>query len=159
VDLPEPIGTAETIYTLHSEVRTFPESFGCRESSFRLSLAPVLLERLRKLAGASDAEVEAVASSALPPSGRTVSVHVIEAAAEGSEVRVVAITQPMEEWGLGGGVVSTAAPAAAAVRLLARDRLEATGVLPPERCIAPEDLFPELERRNCEFRTEVNVVR
>ena len=47
-DFPEPIGRAETIYTLHSEVRTFPESFGCTECSFRLSLAPAVLERVRE---------------------------------------------------------------------------------------------------------------
>ena len=45
----EPIGAAETIYTLHSELRTFGDSFGCREASFRLSLSPALLERLREL--------------------------------------------------------------------------------------------------------------
>ena len=33
-----------------------PRSFGCREASFRLSLAPALLERLRELAAAGDAE-------------------------------------------------------------------------------------------------------
>ena len=57
-----------------------------------------------------------------------------------------AVTEPVAEWGLGGGVVSTGAPAAAAVRLLARGRIEARGALPPERCVQPEDLFPELER-------------
>ena len=57
----------------------------------------------------------------------------------------------MEEWGLGGGIVSTAAPAAAAVRLLARGAIDARGALPPERCVEPDDLFPELERRNCTF--------
>ena len=51
----------------------------------------------------------------------------------------------VEDWGLGGGVVSTGAPAAAAVRLLARGRIEARGALPPERCVDPDDLFPELE--------------
>jgi saccharopine dehydrogenase-like NADP-dependent oxidoreductase len=55
----------------------------------------------------------------------------------------------MEEWGLGGGIVSTAAPAAAAVRLLAADLIEARGVLPPERCIEPDDMFVELARRGC----------
>ena len=30
-------------------MRTFGESFGCREGSFRLSLSPALLERLRAL--------------------------------------------------------------------------------------------------------------
>ena len=60
----------------------------------------------------------------------------------------------IERWGLGGGVVSTASPAAAAVRLLARGRIEARGALPPERCIDPEDLFPELERRGCAFEVD-----
>ena len=50
-DYGDPIGEVETIYTLHSELATFGESFGCRESSFRLSLAPVLLERLGQLVG------------------------------------------------------------------------------------------------------------
>jgi saccharopine dehydrogenase (NAD+, L-lysine-forming) len=153
VELPEPFGAAETIYTLHSELRTFPDSFGCRECAFRLSLAPALLERLRELATASGDVIDAAARTALPPSARTISIHVVEA----DGVRVTATTRPMEEWGLGGGVVSTAAPAAAAVRLIARGAVTAVGVLPPERCVEPDDLFPELERRNCVFDTEVNV--
>src|SRR5579884_1680579 len=35
VDYGEPIGAGETIYTLHSELATFGESFGCRRASFR----------------------------------------------------------------------------------------------------------------------------
>jgi lysine 6-dehydrogenase len=151
VPLPEPIGEAETIHTLHSEVRTFPDSFGCTESSFRLSLAPALLERLRELSGASDEEIERAAREALPPSPGTVSVHAVEAEGGGRVVRVTALTRPMAAWGLGGGIVSTAAPAAAAVRLLARGRLAERGVLPPERCVHPDDLFPELTKRACEF--------
>jgi hypothetical protein len=50
--------------------------------------------------------------------------------------------------------VSTAAPAAAAIRLLARGQIETRGALPPERCIDPDDLFPELESRGCEFHVE-----
>ena len=148
---PEPIGTGDTIYTLHSEVRTFPASFGCSEASFRLSLAPALLERLRALTAADDAEIERAAREALPPSGKTVSVHVVEAEADGRLVRVTAVTRPMETWGLGGGIVSTAAPAAAAVRLLGRGRLQSRGVLPPESAVHPDDLFPELMKRSCEF--------
>ena len=69
----------------------------------------------------------------------------------GRTVRVSALTRPSEAWSLGGGVVSTAAPAAALVRLLARGRIEAVGVHPPETCIEPDDLFPELEQRGCRF--------
>lgn len=147
--LPEPIGRADTIHTLHSELRTFGDSFGCSEASFRLSLAPALLARLCELARADEAEIEAAARAAVPTSGQTVSVHRVRA----DTVTVTAVTRPHAGWGLGGGVVSTASPAAAAVRLLARGRISARGALPPERCIEPDDLFPELESRGCELQT------
>ncbi len=151
VDFGEPIGEGDTIYTLHSEMRTFPDSFGCAEGSFRLSLPPAVLERVRELIGAPRERIEAAAAEAQPPSPRTVSVHVIEARSGGRQTRVRAVTTPVEQWGLGGGVVSTGAPAAAAVRLLARGRIEARGALPPERCVDPDDLFPELEKRGARF--------
>jgi saccharopine dehydrogenase-like NADP-dependent oxidoreductase len=62
----------------------------------------------------------------------------------------------MEEWGLGGGIVSTATPVAAAVRLLARGAIADRGVRPPETSVDPEALFAELEPRGC--RVEVKVV-
>ena len=154
VSFPQPVGEADTVHTLHSELRTFPGSFGCRAASFRLSLEPALLERLRALASASREEVEAAGASVRRPLPSTVSVHLVEADAGARTVRVSAVTRPMPEWGLGGGIVSTAAPVAAAVRLLARGRLTARGALPPERCVAPGDLFPELERRSCTFAVE-----
>ena len=154
----EPIGEGETIHTIHSEMRTFPASFGCREASFRLSLAPTLLDRLHHLAGASDKERAYAAGRALPPSANTVSSHVVEATATGRSVRVTSFTPPHEGWGLGGGIVSTAAPAAAAVRLLARDAIDARGALPPEQCISPDALFPELERRGNRIETVTEVL-
>ena len=154
----DPIGEGETIHTIHSEMRTFPASFGCREASFRLSLAPALLERLRQLAAAGEEERAAVAARALPPSPQTVSSHVVEARAAGRSARVTSFTPPREEWGLGGGIVSTAAPAAAVVRLLARGVVEARGALPPEQCIDPDALFPELERRGNRIETVTEVL-
>jgi lysine 6-dehydrogenase len=149
----EPIGTAETIFTLHSELATFGESFGCRESSFRLSLAGPLLERLKQLVGASAEEVAAAASEAASPSTETVSVHLVALrTADGRSLTVRAISRP--HFGLGGSVVSTAAPAAATVRLFARGSLTATGALPPERCIEPDEMFAELETRGCSFSLE-----
>jgi len=154
----EPIGDGETIHTIHSEMRTFPASFGCREASFRLSLAPALLERLRQLAGATDEERSDAAARALPPSANTVSSHVVEATAGGRSARVTSFTPPHAEWGLGGGIVSTAAPAAAAVRLIARGAVDARGALPPEQCIDPDALFPELERRGNRIETATEVL-
>jgi saccharopine dehydrogenase (NAD+, L-lysine-forming) len=157
VDFGEPIGEAPTIHTLHSELRTFPRCFGCREASFRLSLAPAVLERVHQLASATPARIAAAADEASAPSARTVSVHMVDAYSRGTRVRVRAVTEPMSEWGLGGGVVSTGAPAAAAVRLIARGRIEARGARPPERCVEPEDLFPELERRGSRFEVTVDT--
>ncbi|MGZ4186429.1 MAG: saccharopine dehydrogenase family protein [Solirubrobacteraceae bacterium] len=149
----DPIGTAETIFTLHSELATFGESFGCRESSFRLSLAGPLLERLKQLVGASADEVAAAAREAASPSNETVSVHLVALrTADDRSLTVRAISRP--HFGLGGSVVSTAAPAAATARLFARGSLTATGALPPERCIEPDEMFAELETRGCSFSLE-----
>jgi lysine 6-dehydrogenase len=156
VAFPEPIGVAETIYTLHSELQTFGPSFGAREASFRLSLPPALLGRLEGLVEASDDELAAVAAESLPPSAEAIAAHVAEVRSVGGRVvRVTALNRPMADWRLGGGIVSTAAPAAALVRLILRGRIRPVGVLPPERCVDPDDLMPELERRGCEFTVEV----
>jgi lysine 6-dehydrogenase len=150
VDFGEPIGSAATIYTLHSELATFGESFGCRTASFRLSLAPPLLARLKELIGCSEAEIAAAGREAVAASAETVSVHLVTVrAASGRSVTVRALSRP--HFGLGGSIVSTAAPAAASVRLLARGSLTATGALPPERCIDPDEMFAELETRGCSF--------
>lgn len=151
---PEPIGESETIFTLHSELLTFPTSFDCRQSSFRLSLRPELLKRLKELTGASEQEIEALASKAVPPSSKTLSIHIVEAEGDGKVVRVTAVIKPHEEWGMGGGIVSTGTPATAAVRLFDQGKIKAKGVLPPELCIEPDDLFPELESRGCKFTVE-----
>lgn len=148
VDFGRPIGTAETIFTLHSELATFSDSFGCENASFRLSLAEPLLERLKQLAGASGEELAAATRDAAPPSDHTVSVHLVTVTtAGGRTVRARAVSEP--HFGIGGSVVSTAAPAAAAVRLMARGSLTATGAHPPERCIDPEEMFAELQLRGC----------
>jgi len=150
VDYGDPIGSGETIYTLHSELATFGESFGCKRASFRLSLAPALLARLKELAGGGPDDIVVAAREAASPSAETVSVHLVRvAAADGRAISARAITRP--HFGLGGSVVSTAAPAAACVRLFARGVLTATGAHPPERCIDPGLMFAELETRGCTF--------
>jgi saccharopine dehydrogenase (NAD+, L-lysine-forming) len=156
VRFPEPIGEVTTIHTMHSELQTFGPSFGVQRASFRLSLPPALQRRLQALRGAAEKEIADAQAAAAPPSSRAVSAHVVEVIAGGGRaVRVSAVTSPLEHWGLGGGIVSTAAPAAALVRLLARGRVDATGVLPPEACVDPDDLFPELERRGCRFEVSL----
>jgi lysine 6-dehydrogenase len=153
VDYGDPIGPAETIFTLHSELATFAESFGCRSASFRLSLSSPMLSALKALVGATEQEIAAAAREAASPSNATVSVHLVTVTAtDGERIRVRALTRP--HFGLGGSIVSTAAPAAATVRLLARGSLTAIGALPPEQCIEAQEMFGELEARGCTFSVE-----
>jgi lysine 6-dehydrogenase len=154
VDFGEPIGSAETIFTLHSELASFGDSFDCRDCSFRLSLSPIVEARLRELAPGSPEEIARAQREAAPPSDETVSIHLIEARGAGRTVRVRSVTNPHRAFRLGGSV-STAAPAVAAARLLARGRIDATGAQFPERCIEPEDLFAEVATRSCEISVQV----
>jgi lysine 6-dehydrogenase len=150
-DFGDPIGEAETIFTLHSEVLTFGDSFGAPNVTFALSLPPAVLESLKELTGASEERIAEVARSASPPSANTVSVHIVEITGSETVIRARSVTPPNEEWGLGGGIVSTATPAAAAVRLLARGSITKRGALPPEKCVDPDEMFAELEGRGVRF--------
>src|SRR3954462_9554736 len=126
-DFGEPIGDGDTIFTLHSEVLTFGESFGAPNVTFALSLPPAVLESLKELAGASEERIAEVARSASPPSANTVSIHIVEVTGPETVIRARSVTPPNEAWGLGGGIVSTATPAAAARRVLPRRALHAPG--------------------------------
>jgi saccharopine dehydrogenase-like NADP-dependent oxidoreductase len=150
-DFGDPIGEAETIFTLHSEVLTFGDSFGAPNVTFALSLPPAVLESLKELSGASEERIASVARSASPPSATTTSIHIVEVSGPDTVIRARSVTPPNEAWGLGGGIVSTATPAAAAVRLLARGSITARGALPPESCVDPDEMFAELEGRGVRF--------
>jgi lysine 6-dehydrogenase len=150
-DFGDPIGVADTIFTLHSEVLTFGDSFGAPNVTFALSLSPKVLESLKELEGASEERIAEVARSASPPSANTLSIHIVEVSGPETVIRARSVTPPNEAWGLGGGIVSTASPAAAAVRLLARGSITKRGALPPESCIDPDEMFAELEARGVRF--------
>lgn len=150
-DFGDPIGEAETIFTLHSEVLTFGDSFAAPNVTFALSLPPAVLESLKELSGASEERIAEVARSASPPSANTTSIHIVEVTGPDTKIRARSVTPPNEAWGLGGGIVSTATPAAAAVRLLARGSISRGGALPPESCVDPDEMFAELEGRGVRF--------
>lgn len=174
VEFADPVGRRETVYTLHSELATFQDSFpGLREATFRLGLPPRLTGQLEMLAelGLADTEpvrvgtVEVAPREALlavlrtrgtimPPSERTVAVHLVEVAGHRNGEPVTctlrAVTKPHEKWGFGGGLISTAAPAAEAARRILRGEVDAAGVLPPERVFTPRPFLEALRQTGCE---------
>lgn len=158
IAFPDPIGLRPSIHTLHSEVLTLPTTLGAERCDFRLSLGDGLLDALAELASRPRREASAIRPA--PPSAHTWSAQHVEVAGTiagaPASVTITALTGPAPGWGLGGGIVSTASVAAAAARLYARGKLPYAGALPPERCLSPEELFPELERRGCRFELTVS---
>ena len=130
VEFGDPVGPAETVYTIHSEQATFPQSFGARDVAFQLSLDPAFLAKVRLLAeiglaGTEPVEVDGHAVvprrllltllARLPraePSMRTVGVHRIEAYGPAGTAVVECVTRAVPGFGFGGGIASTACPPA-----------------------------------------------
>jgi saccharopine dehydrogenase-like NADP-dependent oxidoreductase len=133
-ELPEPVGAATGIYTLHSELATLPGAFpSLREASFRLCLSDGLLEKLLALKE-GDPEPEPYQQS--PAS---VAVHLVDAAGSGQRVVGWTLTR-------GGSARSTSEPAARAAVELLEGRLSFSGVRPPEGAVQePEEFLALLD--------------
>ena len=129
-DFPEPIGEASTIYTLHSEVRTFGDELRLRGVQLPpVAWRPPVLERVRGAGGRHATRRSTPPRARRVPSSRADRVRARDRGRGGGRPgdRDGRDPRRMDEWGLGGGIVSTAAPAAAAVRLLARGTIDARG--------------------------------
>lgn len=127
-DFPEPVGRAEGIFTLHSELATLPVSLPTlQEASFRLCLSPGLLEKLL-----------AVQEGELPEpytqSPASVAVHEVELRAGDTCVVGRTVTR-------GGSARSTSEPAARGAVEVAEGRLEKPGAHPPETAVEDPDAF------------------
>jgi hypothetical protein len=126
--LPDPVGSATGIYTLHSELATLPSAFPTLErASFRLCLSPGLLEKLLALGDGEEPEP-------YEQSAESVAVHLVDA--EGESGRVVGWTLTR-----GGSARSTSEPAARAAVELLEGRMAFTGVRPPEAAIPDPEAF------------------
>ena len=133
-EFPEPIGPAEGIYTLHSELATLPAAYPTLEdASFRLCLAAGLREKLLALADGDEPEPYTQSPAA-------VAVHLVDVA-NGNGHSVVGMTVTR-----GGSARSTSEPAARVAFELAEGALSAPGVHAPESAIRdPEDFLARLD--------------
>jgi saccharopine dehydrogenase-like NADP-dependent oxidoreductase len=133
-EFPEPVGPAEGIYTLHSELATLPAAYPTlEEASFRLCLAAGLKEKLLALADRDEPEPYAQSPAA-------VAVHLVDVA-NGNGRSVVGMTVTR-----GGSARSTSEPAARVAFELAEGALSAPGVHAPESAIKdPEDFLAKLD--------------
>jgi saccharopine dehydrogenase-like NADP-dependent oxidoreductase len=127
-EFPDPIGRATGIYTLHSELATLPVAYpSLRSASFRLCLAPGLLDKLLALEDGEEPEPYV-------QSPQAAAAHVVEVSGDGSQVVGMA-------WTRGGSARSTAEPPARAAVEIAEGKLGAPGAHAPEAAIADPEGF------------------
>jgi saccharopine dehydrogenase-like NADP-dependent oxidoreductase len=127
--LPEPVGRATGIFTLHSELATLPAAYPTvEEASFRLSLPQGLLKKLLALRDGERPEPYEQSPDA-------VAVHLVEVA-NGAGASIVGMTVTQ-----GGSARSTAEPAARAALEIASGRLARPGVHAPEAAIDDPEAF------------------
>jgi saccharopine dehydrogenase-like NADP-dependent oxidoreductase len=126
---PEPVGEREGIYTLHSELATLAGRYPTlEEASFRLCLAPGLIEKLLALPEGEEPEPYTQSSA-------SVAAHVVEARnGDGRAVTGTSLTR-------GGSARSTSEPPARAAVELLEGRISAPGVKPPEDAIPDAEAF------------------
>jgi saccharopine dehydrogenase-like NADP-dependent oxidoreductase len=173
VEFGDPVGPADTIFSIHSEQATFTQSFGARDVSFQLSLDPRFLAKVRLLSDIGIASTDAIEVDGhavvprrvllallarLPraqPSQHTVGVHRIEAHAGSRTAVVECVTRTVPGLGFGGGIASTACPPAVVADMICRDELSARGVQPSELAVPFAPLFERLRRYGVEVREQV----
>jgi len=169
---PDPLGTTNLVYTLHSEIATFPISFkekGLREASFKVAFPVKFFERLKflidiglantepKVSGTQIAPREFLSKllAALPQDkkpGESYGVLRVEAIGEkdGRPTRYTLelLRRPRLEWGISDCVaITTGVPPSIVAQMIAREEIKARGVLPPEIAIDPERFFAALAGR------------
>ena len=139
IDFPPPVGRAEAIYTLHSEVAMFPRSFpGLRDASFKVAFEPEFVEKVRFLVELGFASREKARGGRLaargaprrrrppdrargPSPGRRPPPRRAAGRKDGRAVsrRAEMTVTPHAGWGLAAGSVDTGVPLSIAGQLLA----------------------------------------
>ena len=172
IEFPPPVGRAEALYTLHSEVAMFPRSFpGLREASFKVAFEPAFTEKLGFLVELGFASREKVSGDVSPrqvllalaarqavPPGDPRDCDALRVDLTGRkggervERRAEMTVLPHPVWKVPAGSLDTGVPLSIAAQLLASRAIRAPGVLCPETAVSPDVFFEMLERREMRVR-------
>ncbi len=167
IEFPEPVGRAEALYTLHSEVAMFPRSFpGLREASFKVAFEPEFTKKVaflvelgftsrEKIGGVSPREMllEVAARQSVPP-GDPQDCDVLRVDLTGSQGgrtvhrQAEMVVLPHPDWKVAAGSLDTGVPLSIAGQLLAAKTIATPGVLCPETAVPTELFFEMLARRH-----------
>ncbi len=172
IEFPPPVGRAEALYTLHSEVAMFPRSFpGLRAASFKVAFERSFVEKMRFLVQLGFASRDKLDGGASPrqtllelaarqavPGGEPRDCDALRVDLAGSlggrrvERRAEMIVLPHPEWKVAAGSLDTGVPLSIAGQLLASGAVKTPGVLCPETSVPAETFFEMLERRGLRAR-------
>jgi len=185
INFPEPVGRAEALYTIHSEVATFPLSWadkGIQEASFKIAFPTEFLEKFRFLVAlgmASKNPIEVSGQAVVPreflsaliasassqadeePDDCDILLAIAVGEAGGQRIKctVEMIALPYRPWGMGATAVDTGVPPSIVAQMMASGEISRRGVFPPEVIVPTQRYFQELAKRNMHVRkiTEVEV--
>jgi len=179
---PEPFGTQDQYYTIHSEAATFPKSFKkkkIRNVNWKEGGPGFLDIKLFVDAGLASEETVKVKDTKISP--RQFLLSLLDArnlmglpedvTPDDWEVtRIIAIGKKNgketaytmdsifrsnKKWRATAGEVAVGVPASIAAQMLAKGIIDVKGAVPPEVCIKPEAFMTELTRRNIEIHETV----
>jgi len=179
---PEPFGTQDQYYTIHSEAATFPKSFKkkkIRNVNWKEGGPGFLDIKLFVDAGLASEETLKVKDTKISP--RQFLLSLLDArnlmglpkdvTPDDWEVtRIIAIGKKNgketaytmdsifrsnKKWRATAGEVAVGVPASIAAQMLAKGIIDVKGAVPPEVCIKPEAFMTELARRNIEIHETV----
>lgn len=168
IEFPPPVGRAEALYTLHSEVVMLPRSFPeVKEVSFKVAFPEEFTRKVKFLVelgfASRDKSIRDVspremllslAGKQVVPDGEPKDCDVIRVEAkgmrDGQSVRALAeaVILPHPEWKIAAGSLDTGVPLSIVGQMLANRLITKPGVLCPETCVPPEPFFAELRRRH-----------
>ena len=184
---PEPFGTQDQYYTIHSEAATFPTSFkkkGIKNVNWKEGGPGFLGIKMFVDAGLASEEPLYVKGTKISP--RQFLLNTLKArnllglpkgvTPDDWEVtRIIAIgkkngkkTSYMmdsifrsnKKWRATAGEVAVGVPASIAAQMLAKGEIDMKGAVPPEVCIEPKSFMNELAKRNIEiYETVERTVR
>ncbi len=175
IEFPSPVGKAEAVYTLHSEVAMFPRSFpGLKEASFKVAFAQDFTQKMKFLVqlgfasrdklvrDVSPREMLLAAAAKQPaPDTEPQDCDVLRVTARGikagKEITAVAesVIHPHPVWKMAAGSLDTGVPLSIAAQMLAKGSVKTPGVLCPEISVPQDAFFQELERRGIKVRFEL----
>jgi saccharopine dehydrogenase (NAD+, L-lysine-forming) len=167
IQFPDPVGKAEAIYTLHSEVAMLPRSFpSLKEASFKVAFAEDFTRKMRFLVELGFASRDKMmhdvsprefllAMAAKQPTSdsepRDCDVLQVIAKGEKAGKSVNGLSQsiilPHPDWKIAAGSLDTGVPLSIGAQMLANGTIQTPGVLCPEIDVPQEAFFKELARR------------